>query len=285
MTSSADKLLHQAMNILSDIGEAKNRNVFDHTQNLIDMIRYALSSSKQQLGVWEAMELNSANSALGAGFLKLAITFACRAIEVNSLSEAEYLFGFEAVRHHHDRPEHPAAGEQETQASFRLHDARDLLWLQNTTAISLLQDQLLQAKGLTFQQKLAAESLMLVQENAAATLIQEDGVVAKGLIVAQKAQSSQPASSIFAEAGVDAGAGVKEDKEVALKLKESQRLRAFALQLDQKKAAAELVNNEAAGSGRLKSAQKKEAVVLKETNLLKALLKKKEQAEDGSTTA
>lgn len=305
MTLSLDRLLHQATNILAEVGEADNKNVFDQTQNLIDMIRYSLSAPQKQLGVWETMELNSANSALGAGFFKLAITFACRAIEVNSLPEIEYLFGFEAVRHHHDQPEHPASGAEETEASFRLHDARDLLWSQNTAAIGLLQDQLLRAKKLTLQQKLAAESLVLVQKSAAETVMQEDGEEAKNLIVAQKVQSTESAVSADARVVEEtdtqlfmrwAGDAVErqgqdqkivteetiqEDKTIALKLKESQRARALTLQRAQKKAAEVLVDNEAAGSLRLKSAQKKEAVILKETNVLKVLLQKKSQGKQG----
>jgi hypothetical protein len=77
--------------------------------------------------------------------------------------------------------------------------------------------------------------------------------------------------------GVDTKSLVRKEREIASDLKESQRLRAVALEQAQKYAAAELVNNETAGSKRLKSVQKTEAAILSETNALKALLKKKEE--------
>jgi|GEM_PF-6813794 len=307
MMSSLDRLLQQATGMLSEVGTADNTNSFDQTQNLIDMVRYSLSFPNQQLGVWETMELNAASSALEAGFLKLAITFACRAIEVNKLQEIEYLFGFEAVRHHHDEPAYKVPKDHSSAALSHKHDARDLLWLQNTTAISLLQGQLSRAKDLTLQQKLAAESLVLMQKKAAEQLVADDGTAAKSLMLTQRARSATINLAMTSDGdivrekdiklfmrwgdysvgqnrgrGRDAGELLKEDKGIALKLKEQQKLRAQALQVEQKDAAMALADNDKAGSARLKSLQKKEAIILKETNVLKALLKKQEPGVQGA---
>ena len=304
MTSELDKLLQKATNILADINVKDNRNAFDEAQNLIDRVRYALSFPRQQLGAWEAMELNAANSALEKGFLKLSIVLACRALEVSYLQGEEYHFGFEAVRNSQDQPIKKLmvipALDTTSQAA-----ARDLLWTQNSTAANLMHSQSSTAVHLFLTQRLAAESLVLVQTDAAKNLVIEDGHAASDLFQKQKivtdTKNSEEAPhngvlrqkdiesfmrtgdysiDVDDEKNLNSIIDLDEEKEIALKLKAHQLCRASGLKEAQRHAASQLKGNEKDGANRLKAAQKNEAIILAETNVLRALLKKKESTID-----
>src|SRR4051812_25745013 len=96
MTNRFDDLRMQALKMFSSAEEPPYQGAFSDVRDLLGKVRESLSPPGQQLGMWETAELNDAEQALDAGFPKLALIAAGKAMAVYRLSEAEYAFGFDS---------------------------------------------------------------------------------------------------------------------------------------------------------------------------------------------
>lgn len=92
----------RVLDLFADIDESVDAGLHGDIRKLIDSIRGTLAKPDQQLGAWEAAELNDADQALQAGYARLALISVARAVAVSELADDEYVFGFKLARHRLD---------------------------------------------------------------------------------------------------------------------------------------------------------------------------------------
>jgi len=119
MTTHFQILKIETLKIFSELDDMLSDQASVDVQELISTIREALARPDQQLGSWEAAELNDADHALEAGFQKLALISAAKAMAVSQLSRDEYAFGFRRARYGTQQETGLTLAEMKTAATLR----------------------------------------------------------------------------------------------------------------------------------------------------------------------
>jgi hypothetical protein len=147
----------------------EDRTSYD-VQALIDDVRGSLSPADEQVGIWEAIELNAADRALATGFPQLALIFTAKALAIFQLSREEYKYGLDLLRGE------TAAIAQNEQAQMQASAARE------ATAAHLLAVDTAAAEALTGAQIKAAKDLARAQQRFAIDLRREQNEDAINLV-------------------------------------------------------------------------------------------------------
>lgn len=186
MTNSARDLRMRVLEMFSDLEDARYDGNLHAARDLLGKVRESLLPSGGQLGMWEASELNDAEQALEAGFPKIALIAAGKAIAVHQLSDSEYAFGFSVAR----RPATPdESSKTHVQGDIsRVIAAGELFTEQKKAANALEKAEEDTARKLGSVEEATAEALADSQSEAAASLLKTDGLAAAELMKAQLAE-------------------------------------------------------------------------------------------------
>ena len=153
--------------LLSDFRDDAQLNENGEVRDLISQIRAGIATSDEQVGVWEMIELNSADRALDAGFSRLALIAATQALVVSYLSPEAYTFGLRMMHTHIHFDKRPSVDN-----ALRIYErqAQELLQEQRMAAQSLLLDNQEMACDLKLANDTAANALREAQIIEAALL-------------------------------------------------------------------------------------------------------------------
>jgi hypothetical protein len=301
MTNQFGDLRMQALKMFSDAEEPPYQGTFSDVRDLLDKVRESLSPPGQQLGMWETAELNAAEQALDAGFPKLALIDAGKAMAVHRLSEAEYAFGFDSARRQKNTSAETTKAHTDSGA-FQTQAAQELLTGQKEAAHMLAQVEEEAARKLESVEEATATTLAGSQRDAAMALLKEDGFAASELVRAQAAgleglkvsdtartaQLHEQEQALSWMAGgysmeyhmpglssEDAYTAMNDtQKTAALTLKERQAETAADLKKDQTETASGLKESERLDASTLKTEQQQAALRLREAQTVKAMQKK-----------
>jgi len=277
---------------------AEERMSYD-VRSVIDDVRNALSPADEQVGVWEAIELNAADRALATGFPQLALIFTAKALAVFQLSPEEYKYGLDLLRHEaavavkRERVQGKASPAREAEAA-------NLLAVEKAAAEALAEAQAKAAKDLARSQQRFAIDLRREQDEEALNLVDENAqdaarLAAEGEIEMQKfianehlrnvyqgeleqiiswasgsysIASSRPSTASFCEV-------MRRDRcSAAARLKAHQQKVAEKLRESQSKMAKNLERFLKVETDYLKESQRLDAIELVERQIVKALRKK-----------
>ena len=180
MKSKFRELNLQIVKMFSELDSAYYGGAFDGVQKFIDQVREVLAPQDQQIGLWEASELNHADCALRAGFPRLAMISVGKALAVHQLGADEYAFGFDQIRRGMAALAEADRARAEVMV-FRDKAAAILRADQKGEAQSLLIAQGNVANDLELTQKEAASELSHFQEETAVGLARENLTEAAGL--------------------------------------------------------------------------------------------------------
>lgn len=265
----------QALKMFSALEDMSCRENDGGVRNLLRDVRHALG---QQPGAWEALELQDAERALAAGFPRLALISAGKAIAVQQLSPPEYSFGFESARQR-------KTGE----ILMENEEMRHILeGVEADAAKKLESTQKKAATALAESQHKAAAALMDANEAAATALqnVQKAGL--EDLKACEKKEAEQrhelenaiswmggeygtPVSARDIAIETDHALHLGTDKKAALDLKEQQDKTADDLKKEQAETARGLRKNEEHDAARLKVEQKHTVEEMKERRILMSL--------------
>ena len=281
----------QTLRIFSDFEDAQHHEgTSDAVRDLVGKARESLLLPGQQLGVWETAELNNAEHALDAGFPRLALIAAAKALAVHQLSEAEYAFGFDSARR-------PVGAVEDA--------ARALLADEKGAANALAQAEENAARKLESVREATAAVLAESQQKAATALLQEDKDAAADLIQAQAAglermkteeerkvvhlhEQEQALSWMIGGYSVESYMPILSAEEAYAAANDTQKTAALALAERQDKTAANLKESQASEAfglqedGRLEAAalkgkQRRLSIQLRESQTIRALRKSKSE--------
>jgi hypothetical protein len=146
----------------------------EEVRHIIYTLRSSLAKEGQQLALWETIELNFADRAIDAGFFKLAMIAAIKALSIHQLSEAEYLFGLEPAK----KQQTVLAQPEDLEKKLYLSRQRQ----QENLGFSLRQDRLIAAQRRTKAENSAAHILSVQQQQKAAMLLKENEAIAVKLV-------------------------------------------------------------------------------------------------------
>lgn len=158
MTRESKELKINILRIFSELRDESRHSNFNRVQKLIDQVTDSLTAPGRKLGPWEISELNYAKHALNAGFSKLALISAGKALAVQQLLKDEYAFGLRSAQH------------RELKAEY----AKDLLSDQKEAADVLSHIEKESAQRLRSTEESAATELGIAQRKAASALIDEN---------------------------------------------------------------------------------------------------------------
>lgn len=169
-------------------------------QRVIDDVRNALSNAGEQVGVWEAIELNAADRALATGFPQLALVFTAKALAVSQLSSEEYKYGLDLLRR--ETAATALNGMAQIQAkAAREAEAANQRAVETAAAQTLADAQAKAAKDLARAQQKFAIDLRREQDEEALDLAQEHAQEA-GFMAAESEREIKKFAAIEAQRAI-----------------------------------------------------------------------------------
>ena len=163
----------QILKIFSDASDTSNPQDLDDARHVIDKLREAFAGNLEQLGLWETAELNYADRAIDAGFFRLAMISAVKAISIHQLSPEEYAFGFCLVGAQHKS--FMNINNREKKMELDIEETRI------QAARILKSNQEFAAQALSDQEQSSADKLYQEQQNEARALEEHDSRAAERL--------------------------------------------------------------------------------------------------------
>ena len=285
--------------LLSSFNDDSLPNNDYETRNLISQIRASMMPTDEQIGVWEMIELNFADSALDAGFNRLALIFARQALCVRQLSPEAYTLGFQLTRSQTSTTENDG---RVTTIEERAEQANELLRDQQMTAENLVLDDQVRNYELKLAGDLAAIELRRSQIAKATDLLERNRLTAIELadaneerlrIFAAREKDRPSKEETFTQLLSAASSGYSSDTAMISKdtsnssslirsekdrtaddLKVQQQQVADELENSQLQIATELEASRARDADRLSNTQKQAAVNLIERQTVKAIRKR-----------
>ena len=288
------------LRIFSDAGDSTNPQDLEDARHVIDKLREVFSGNMEQLGLWETAELNYADRAIDAGFFRLAMISAVKAISIHQLSAEEYAFGFCLVGAQHKS--FMSINRREKKMEEHTEDTR-------INAASILKsNQAFAAQALSDSERLLADKLYIQQQKEAEVLAEHDMQAAERLkadgltkmdgfsfVLNKSRQRVQELEQLLAmmsgsysvetrnDAG-DAGVflqGLKTDREIeAASLKKEQGALAENLKAAQQEKAKTLKEMQDEDANDLKKHQAQTASALADKEIVKKILKSKKKPSD-----
>lgn len=290
------------LGIFSDARDVASPQDLEEARRVIDKLRETFSAGGEQLGLWETAELNYADHAINAGFLRLAMISAVKAISIHQLSDEEYAFGFCLVGAQHKSFMHIGEREKKVQTDLketRKEAARILKSNQEFAAQALADQERLSANKLRVQQEKEAWILDKHNVQAAERLKASDLNEIEGLSIvldsSRRRLNELEELLLLLSGGYSVQSGLEgrdvdvffsslsEQKELAADgLKKDQAIIAADLRVEQQEKAKLVKAGEEAHAKELKRSQSKSATDLRDSQTIKNLRKNNKDVESKS---